>query len=86
MSKKCICLVRVSTEQQKLEGQKEKVISAAISDGYKLEEIAVVEGKESAIKLQEEERETLNEMKNIILNILHLLVDYRCLITDSKGD
>ena len=66
MSKKCICLVRVSTEQQKLEGQKEKVISAAISDGYKLEEIAVVEGKESAIKLQEEERETLNEMKNII--------------------
>jgi len=66
MSKKCICLVRVSTEQQKLEGQKEKVISDAISDGYKLEEIAVVEGKESSIKLQEEERETLNEMKNII--------------------
>jgi hypothetical protein len=27
MIKKCICLMRVSTEQQKLEGQKEKVIS-----------------------------------------------------------
>ena len=66
MIKKCICLMRVSTEQQKLEGQKEKVISAAISDGYQLEEIAVVEGKESARKLGEEERETLNEMKRII--------------------
>jgi DNA invertase Pin-like site-specific DNA recombinase len=58
--------MRVSTEQQKLEGQKEKVISAAISDGYQLEEIAVVEGKESARKLEEEERETLNEMKRFI--------------------
>ena len=66
MIKKCICLMRVSTEQQKLEGQKEKVISAAISDGYQLEEIAVVEGKESARKLEEEERETLNELKRII--------------------
>ena len=64
--KKCICLIRVSTEQQKLEGQKEKVISTAINDGYSVEEIAVVEGKESAIKLNEEERETLNEMKDII--------------------
>ena len=51
MIKKCICLMRVSTEQQKIEGQKEKVISAAISDGYQLEEIAVVEGKESARKV-----------------------------------
>ena len=51
MIKKCICLMRVSTEQQKLEGQKEIVISAAISDGYQLEEIAVVEGKESARKV-----------------------------------
>ena len=66
MIKRCICLMRVSTEQQKLEGQKEKVISAAISDGYQLEEIAVVEGKESARKLEEEERETLNEMKRFI--------------------
>lgn len=66
MIKKCICLIRVSTKQQELEGQKEKVISAAIADGYSLDEIAIVEGKESAIKLKEEERETLNEMKNII--------------------
>lgn len=63
---KCICLIRVSTQQQILEGQREKVINAAISDGYKQSEIKVVEAKESAIKLKEEQRETLNEMKNII--------------------
>ena len=45
MSKKCICLVRVSTEQQKLEGQKEKVISAAISDGWKSRASLTPEGK-----------------------------------------
>ena len=63
---KCICLIRVSTQQQILEGQREKVINAAISDGYKESEIKVVEAKESAIKLKEEQRETLNEMKQII--------------------
>lgn len=63
---KCICLIRVSTQQQILEGQREKVINAAISDGYKKSEIKVVEAKESAIKLKEEQRETLNEMKQII--------------------
>ena len=64
--KKCICLIRVSTEKQMLEGQKEKVIATAISDGYSIDEIAVVEAKESAIKLKEEERRTINEMKEII--------------------
>ena len=49
-----------------LEGQKEKVIATAISDGYSIDEIAVVEAKESAIKLKEEERRTINEMKEII--------------------
>ena len=64
--KKCICFVRVSTTQQDLEAQKNEVYQAALSDGYKKEEIEVVEGKESAIKKKEEERETLNEMKEII--------------------
>lgn len=63
---KCICLIRVSTQQQILEGQKEKVIDAAKADGYKESEIKVVEAKESAIKLKEEQRETLNEMKQIV--------------------
>ena len=66
MSKKCICFIRVSSQQQMLEGQKEKVVAAAIADGYQVEEIAVVEGIESAIKLKEEKRETLNEMKQLI--------------------
>ena len=68
MCKKCICLVRVSTTQQDLEAQKNEVYQAALFDGYKKEEIEVVEGKESAIKKKEEERETLNEMKEIIEN------------------
>ena len=66
MCKKCICLIRVSTIQQSLDEQREKVVASAIADGYKKSEIAVVEGKESAIKLKEEQRETINEMKQII--------------------
>ena len=66
MSKKCICLIRVSTQQQVLEGQRETVVVSAIADGYSIEEIQIIEAKESAIKLKEEKRETLNEMKDII--------------------
>ena len=66
MCKKCIILVRVSTTQQDFEAQKNEVYKEALKDGYKKEEIAIVEGKESAIKKKEEERETLNEMKEII--------------------
>lgn len=66
MCKKCICLIRVSTQHQSLTEQRDKVVATAIADGYSKSEIAVVEGKESAIKLKEEQRETLNEMKNII--------------------
>jgi len=66
--KKCICFVRVSTTQQDLEAQKNEVYQAALSDGYSEDEISIVEGKESAIKLKEEKRETLNEMKEIIEN------------------
>ena len=68
MCKKCICLLRVSTKEQELEGQRKEVVAVAKADDYKDEEIAVVEAKESAIKLKEEERETLNEMKDIIKN------------------
>lgn len=66
MAKNCICFLRVSTVQQDLTAQRESVVSAAVADGYKKSEIAVVEGKESAIKLKEEQRDTLNEMKQII--------------------
>lgn len=66
MAKKVIVLVRVSTAAQDLEAQKKEVIANAIADGYKRSEIEVVEGKESAIKLDEEQRETLSEMKALI--------------------
>lgn len=64
--KKVIAFLRVSTIQQQLEGQREKVISNIIADGYKESEIFVIEGKESAIKLDEEERQTLNQLKDAI--------------------
>ena len=66
MCKKCICLIRVSTNAQDLKGQRETVVANAIADGYAKDEIAIVEKKESAIKLLEVERESLNEMKEII--------------------
>ena len=66
MCKKCIVLLRVSTTHQDLEAQRDKVIAAAIADDYKKEEITIIEKKESAIKLKEDEREGLNEMKEII--------------------
>lgn len=66
MCKKCICLCRVSTNAQDLESQRTKVVANALADGYSKDEIAVVEKKESAIKLTEMERESLNEMKEII--------------------
>lgn len=66
MAKKIIVLARTSTVLQDLEAQKKEVIANAIADGYKLSEIEVVEGKESAIKLAEEQRETLQEMKLLI--------------------
>lgn len=66
MEKKCILLVRVSTQHQDLDQQREKVFEAAKADGYKDSEIIVIEDKESAIKLSEEERHGLTELKNYI--------------------
>jgi DNA invertase Pin-like site-specific DNA recombinase len=42
------------------------VKAVAMADGYTEDEIATVQGKESAIKLKEEERQTLNEMKALV--------------------
>jgi DNA invertase Pin-like site-specific DNA recombinase len=64
--KKCICFARVSTEQQDLTAQLEAVCNAAKCDGYTNDDIITVEGKESAIALKEEERQTLNDIKELI--------------------
>lgn len=64
--KKCVLLSRVSTEQQSLDEQTSNLKAAAKSSGYN--EIILIETKESAIKLSEEERQGLNELKNHIEN------------------
>ena len=66
MAKKCIVFGRVSSNRQDFTAQVNRVKATAIADGYKESEISIVQGKESAIKLDEEQRQTLNEMKQII--------------------
>lgn len=64
--KKCILLIRVSTFNQDLTQQTEAVKAEAIKDGYTEENIIIIEDHESAIKLNEEERNGLNRMKQFI--------------------
>ena len=64
--KRVICFLRVSTVQQDLEPQRVAVVREIIHDGFTEDEIEFVEGKESAIKLEETERKTLNQLKEII--------------------
>ena len=66
MATKVIAFIRVSTNQQDYTAQREKVISEILHDGYKEDEIKVVEGKESATKKDITERKTIDEMKRII--------------------
>ena len=62
-----ICLfIRVSTLGQQLESQEDSLKRAAIADGYNESDFIVIGKKESAIKLSEEEREGLNELKSLI--------------------
>ena len=62
-----ICLfLRVSTLGQQLESQEDLLRRAALADGYNEEDFIVIGKKESAIKLSEEEREGLNELKSVI--------------------
>lgn len=65
---KAILLVRVSTQSQELEAQRNDLIKYAESKGYAVDNSVIIEDKESAIKLTEEERNGLNEMKYIINN------------------
>ena len=64
--KQILALLRVSTNQQDLDAQREAVTKAIIHDGYSVDDIVYVEKKESAIKLKEEEREGLTEMKELL--------------------
>lgn len=60
---KAICFSRVSSEHQDLVQQSDEVLDEAIRYGFKKEECIFIEYKESAIKLDEEERAGLNDLK-----------------------
>jgi len=65
---KAILLVRVSTVQQHLDEQTNSLITYALSKGYSEDNLLIIEDKESALKLSEEERNGLNTMKAYIAN------------------
>lgn len=66
--KKAILLCRVSTPKQSLDEMERQLYAMAVADGYQDDEqhIIAISKKESGIKLSEEEREGLNEMKHQI--------------------
>ena len=65
---KAILLIRVSTESQSYEQQTKDLSEFAVNDGYDEKDLIVIEAKESARKLPEEERLGLNKMKEYIQN------------------
>lgn len=79
MERKCICLIRISTEIQSLQQQTEEVVKMAKLHGFNEvgKDIFPIENIESAVKLKEEERQGLTEMKRMIEEdptITHLFV------------
>lgn len=67
-NRKCIILSRVSTLQQDLTQQTDVVKQEAIRFGYRPENLIIIEDKESAVELSEEERNGLNTLKYYIEN------------------
>ena len=65
---KAIGLIRVSTLVQDLQQQAEVVKAEMLKDGYTEDNIKLIQTKESATKLSEEERQGLVEMKDYINN------------------
>lgn len=63
--KKAIIFLRVSTQKQTLEQQQEVMLQQALKD-YKESEIIIIKGKESASKLDADERKTLEELNRAI--------------------
>ena len=65
-NKMCCILARVSTEIQSLDSQIEKLVDEAKRMGYDNDHITIISGKESGVKLDIEERQTINELKRYI--------------------
>ena len=64
---KAIILSRVSTLNQDLKQQTDEVVKFAEADGYSGDNVEVIEDKESGVKLSEEHRLGLIELKQKIL-------------------
>lgn len=65
-SMKVLLLVRVSTTQQSYDDQEKDLIDCALKLGYNNSDMIIIAEKESGIKLKEEERKGINEMKDYI--------------------
>lgn len=63
---KAVIFVRVSTEKQHLESQEAALKKCAISDDFKESDIIYIGKKESGYKLEEDEREGLEELNQLI--------------------
>ena len=63
---KAIILSRVSTTEQSLDSQTQAIMNEAKKEGFTDNDLIIIEEKESAIKLSEEERKGLNRMKEAI--------------------
>lgn len=59
---RCICFSRVSTSSQNLGPQNDKIINAAINDGYARNEIILIEHKESGVRVSFDERIGIKEL------------------------
>lgn len=63
---KCIIFVRVSTDRQATDEQTVRLRALAEADGFSVEDQFLIDYKESGIRLKEEERLGLTEMKELI--------------------
>lgn len=66
MNKKACILARVSTEGQSLDSQINKLVDEAHRMGYTDNDITIISAKESGVKLDIEERQTIQQMKECI--------------------
>ncbi len=65
-NEKAIIFARVSTVSQNYTEQVNRMTAVAIADGYSKDNLIVISSKESAIKLAEDEREGLQQLKTAI--------------------
>lgn len=68
MAVKAICFCRVSSDKQSYDRQKSDLIPMMKSDGYKDDEISIINHKESATKNNVQNRKSISELKELIAN------------------